>query len=526
MDYYRSIISSLIRFEMKYSYYYLSILFLIFFYLIFRFRKEIFHSIEFKKLKYYILTIMSITIIIITSFSPLQDYINSRAQDYKSAGAVYSETQEYLLCEYWNGNECIGQKRMEKAPGYPFILSIVFRIFGISTKNAIYFNFIISLTIPILLFFIFVNQNIDKNISFFLSVLFAINSFFRANATQTETLNVSNFFLIFSFFIMSTYFKSDDSNSKSGLMILLLYSFLILGFIRGEYFIYSLLFIILNIRKFTKIFISKNKLLVVFFIIFLIILMLHNITEMGAHRGRDGGFISVRYLLEDSHRYHFLDKFFVHDLMIFLLPFFIISLVSLSNKNRFEFYPIFFFLLMTTSFLIFHGPDGTRYFTIQATTFFIIAGIGIEKMKCKNKYINSIPITIILITLIIFSSINMYVNGKPVINGNDFYNIMDSIEQENSLVIFVTQTLMSNNYVDYKFAGLSSFRSYNFRNEKIFEISKEYEKVYLVDIPRGHLEESIVENYEFELIKEVNSAGKYIRLYELIRKNETSESQI
>lgn len=512
-----------IKLEQSYSFYYLLFFLIIFIYLLFINKKNILRKIDLKKNKYFLIAIIILSFLILLFFSPKNDYINSRAHDYKAAGYFLATEQKYQICEFFDGDDCILPYRMEKSPGYPFILSLLFILFGASSISTIIFNFVLAIFIPVLLYLLLYLLISKKWLSFFISCLFLVNSFYLKSSTESEVFNISTFFLLFSFFLVIKYYFRPEPKT----FYLAIFSLLFLGFLRGEYIIFSLLFIVLNYKMFISCFKSKQKFFNYIFVLFFAILLIHNITEIKIQSDSDGTFVSIENLKPDENHYSFLKDFFFLNNFIFVLPIFLFSLFYLKNLNNPRFYILFSFLAFTLIILSYHSNDGARYFIPHTSTFFLCLGLGAYNIFSLFEY-KSVKVFVYFLFFIVFllNILFFLKHGGIDYDGENFRKIMEKIPNENSFVIFSTQTTLSFNIIDYSFAGTTPFYENKRVMVSIFRELNESVPKYFVQIPRGNMDDIVFEYYDTKLISmESMSEGK-IKLFRLIEKNTTANLSI
>lgn len=439
-----------VPFEKNISFWYLLVFLLSFLYLIFKNRKTIFSLIKNRLLIVYVAVTLIVAVIFIGHYSPFSDHLDSRSEDYKLAAKYYAQKQKYSACRYGQGDDCFMESQMEKAPGYPFLLSLFYRGAGISSDKAILFNFVIALCIPILLVLsIYITTN-NVFTSFLSSLLFALNKDFIAYSTQTSVMNITIFFVALSFFFMSVYYKSK----KKDIIFLVLYSLLFLGYMRAEYILFLAIFCIFNIKDIANVYKKTNKYLFYLFIILSLFSILHFCTEMAYHTAPDGRlFLFSAFpdrLIENINIFLFQNHF------IILAFFFLFSIRNISAK-KFAFYPLIHLIVFIPLILLFQNDGVNRYSVALLPSLFIIIGIGSNNFL-KSKYLNKRFYKKMKYVLIVFVYVFFFLLSLPYHRYSYYDNSTECFDDligglDNGLLFFPNQPLLSRTLLETNLTG-------------------------------------------------------------------------
>ena len=430
-----------IPFEKNFSFLYLLILSFLYLYLIIQNRKTILKQIKKIRLIAYGAIIFAITFGFIWNYSPFSDSLDSRSEDYKLAAKYYAQKQKYVVCNYGQGDDCFMEAQMEKAPGYSFLLSLFYMVFGISSHKAVLFNLIIALCTPIVLFLSLYIMTNNTFISFLTLLLLVVNKKFIEFATQTSVMNITIFFIVLSFFFMSVYFKSN----KKEIIILVLYSLLFLSYMRAEYLILLVIFFVFTIKDITKIYNKQNKYFFYVFIMLLLFLILHSFTETRYHTSPGGNLFSFAEMGERLIKK--TNIFLFKNFYIVLLPFIIFSFDRLKKTKSFAFYPIVHLIVFSFLILVFQHDGGIRYFAALVPSLFIIIGIGSNNLL-RSKFLNDKFWRRIKYCFITFIYISFFLLSLPY-HKYDFNNISTSCFDDlvdgldNSVLFIPNQPLVS-----------------------------------------------------------------------------------
>jgi hypothetical protein len=278
-----------VEFERRTSYFYMLIFIIVIIYLIYLNRSIIFKYIN-KRSVLICLIIAVISAYVIYNNSVFSDFNDSRSEDYKLSAYYYSTNRLYQVCDYGNHTTCSIESQMEKAPGYPFLLSIFFSIFGASFEVATAFNYVVSILTPVLLFMLLYIATGAYAIPFFISILFVFNSNYLFYATQSEVMPTAMLFTVIAYIFITIKAKYRNKKNKyqnnkqaCSLELLSLYALLFLSYIRAEFILLLIAYSIINWKDITITIQMSNPIYTFILTTLIVFLMFHSFTEMSFH---------------------------------------------------------------------------------------------------------------------------------------------------------------------------------------------------------------------------------------------------
>ncbi len=496
-------------FEKNLSFYYLFVFLLSFIYLLSENRRRILDGIKKNFLLKYLFVILLLTLLILAFFSPFADTNDSRSEDYKLAAKYYAENQRYTLCKFGNSTQCFVENRMEKAPGYPFLLSIFYIIFHPTSINASIFNFIIALFSPLLVFIIIYAATKRSMVSLLASLLFAAHPEFVEYATKAEVINITIFFVLVSFLFIQIYYKSKNG----GILVLSAYALLFLAYMRAEYLILLFAFLLFNFKDAKDSFKKQGRYFLGLFFMMVLFLILHSFTEMIYHTSPEGTYLSLNLITERIAENSGLVLFFA----IFFMPFAFFAFDRKNKTRSLEFYAlmhVFIFAFLIASFQA--KMAWQMYFNALLPSFFIIIGVGSSKflkseILKKKEYLKIViaAIAYLSIFLLMLSGFNFKRIGLNDYSTDNFDYLIKDIEGD--IVITGNRALSSRAILETSLtaANLQDFEY----PEKIKEIlnSQSYKKKYFFKIAYGYHDSLVFDNFNTKLIAKKGE----VELYEI-----------
>jgi hypothetical protein len=264
------ILSNLGNIEMRYSYIYMLILLAVSVCLI-ALNLRAFAGLA--KGRFVTVSLVLIIIIAATAvfgLSPKGDLATSRSEDYRLAAKYYSLEGRYQLCKEGNRTVCFVPRTMDKAMGYPFLLSIFFSLFGIGISNSMLFNLIFAAFSPALLFLALYISTRNGYLSWFASLFLIFSGDFLRYSTQSEVINMCVFWFCLSVCLMAAYYRTR----RRGLLAMTMFALLWLGYMRVELVLMSFMFIALNLRGFKAYWDKRTGMDALFFSIYALLFFL------------------------------------------------------------------------------------------------------------------------------------------------------------------------------------------------------------------------------------------------------------
>ena len=398
------------RFLINSNFYFLEInffLIIVGFILIFPFVKNLIITIPRKII--YLLSGVAIIGIFITSFVAPQTHRIYYDEDiYENIGQNFATLQKAQLCNdgstVYGVYDCHDGFYNKQPYAFPYLLSIVYRIFGVSESVSFIFNNLLFGLSIILVFFIAFILFKNYLIGIFSALMYALIPqnllWFNTTAAEPSTALFGAMF-IFSLIV----FLKEKSNRSLFLMIVLA-SFSIQ--FRTESFL--LIFIALTgiiiykpaELKSLRIY-NAGLLLLVLSLTFI----LHIIVTSGDSWGTTDAKISLNYFI---HNFSVNSLFYI-DNAKFPILFTLFAIISLFSKSFIKEKLILFvwFLCFWGIFLLFYagsygyGAD-VRYSLVSYIPLVILAGLGVYKLQellKKNQYLKSYLNPILAILIII-----------------------------------------------------------------------------------------------------------------------------
>jgi hypothetical protein len=441
--FYKSVADSLAFFsvfEKHFSFWYLIPLVIIFCLLAFKARKDIFKQVASLNWWPYVFIVFLVTVVMLKNYGFFDDSNDSRSEDYKIAAKFYAIKQEYMVCHYGKGNDCFAEATMEKAPGYSFLLSWFFRLFGVSSQTALAFSLLLALAAPIILFFTLLVITGRLLISFPLALLFALNKKFIEYATQTEVVMITIFFIIVSLFFAAVYYKSGNRE----LLMAAACSFLLLGYVRAEYLLLFAVFLLFNWKEFFSIG-RVNRLFSLVLAVLFIFLILHSLTEMPRHADSNGNYLVASKLYERIPSK--AQAFLFRQHYVFLIPVLAFSLLWLRKPKTVAFFALVHLILFSALILMFQNDYLNNYFAPLLPSLFVGLGAGAQRLcLLDSKYASkrcyfAYPIFLFLLLAFFFFSLPYTHAGFEQYSVRSFDDLMNGIDK--GVVFTHTQPITS-----------------------------------------------------------------------------------
>jgi len=306
-----------------------------------------------------------------------------------------NQKQEPVICQYkdYDFEDC---NVAPKAPGWPFLISILLLIFGLNNYYALYFSSILGSISTILIFLftylIFKNQKIALGSSFFL----ALTPLYILWSNSAETNNPSLFFVLLTMISFLIYIKSREKSIFILTSLILIFTILV----RFENIILVVIFFLAYV-KFSKLPRSSFFRLINLYYPSIVIIMLIAMISIesffiGFFKPIFSRFIIDFYYLNFSHFLKSISFNFIY------LPTAALSLFFIDKKVKNKFIFLFISLIF---FLILYLPISaeSRMALTPGIFVIILSAYSLEKMcSLFKKYQTASRIFFILIFLIIF----------------------------------------------------------------------------------------------------------------------------
>ncbi|MBD3203501.1 hypothetical protein GF327_04355 [Candidatus Woesearchaeota archaeon] len=412
-------------------------------------------------------------------FQP-NDHIESIASEYKLGAKTFLVNQKYQLCLSGNITQCENSRLPRHVWGYPFLLSLFFKFFGISNQSAHLFNFIISLaSIPLayLLTFAFFK---NKKASLVSSLILAV-SFMHINWTTRNEVTILNvFFIGLSFLFLKLSMNSDDIK----MYVLSFFTVLLTIQIRAENALLLFIVFIVFLSNFKKLQIKKYfrkdpyhiLLNLLTFCLIFIMLFFTYISVRHASGQHGENIIDFNYI---RLQIPFLVQFWSHSLHLFFLIPIILFLTNKKNLMK-SIAPLIFLIIHTIMVIIFRANTpsyGNTERYLMNSYIIIVWFAGISIIFLINKVISYLKIKnfrlIFFILFFIFLSAYSIRENQGSIDGINYADscgLMDELLKDLDPEYVVINTLEGMEYIQFASETKTEFR-YDLSPEKITEKS-------------------------------------------------------
>lgn len=390
---------------------------------------------------YYLIILIIISSIPLIIFSPFNDTQNSKAADYVFAAKSYNDIKQINLCSFGKAGKCLKLLPMDKAPGYPFLLSLVFGIFGDSSKVATYFNFVISMLIIILLFVILLRITKNKLLSFLIAFSFSMNRLFLEYATQNESVTLAIFFCAFFVFLMSI-----QPTQKKSFYLILFFSLCGLSLIREEYFLFTIMYVATYLKRAWELE-GINRIMIVVLLIFLTLFCgIDVVAKTGIHTDSEGNIFSFERLYTRT-----INSPILIYLILIIMLIFSILFKEVCKMGSLSFWILLYFciyLFVYSSYKVFAIE---RYITLLLLPLYVLIAIVLNTVMINNSLIINKTWKILVISifcLILLSGI-YWPNGKLKLGEGTMKTFDDMIRDiGDGLVIVENSPMISRILVD------------------------------------------------------------------------------
>ena len=502
----------------------------------FKYIKEILTRIERKSLIFLIS--ISVAGMFTTSFiAPRIHRIFYDEDIYNNIGQCIAQHKRAVVCNegYYENNELtvVAEEYNKQPQGYPYLISVVFRIFG---TNELFIFILNNLIYGLMAFVIFLIVYLLFNDTFaglaasLSYILIPVNlHWFNTCAVEPST----TFFSSMAILAALVYLKNKKPVNLFLLTTAMAFSF---NFRAESFLIFpviGLLFLLKDIGIF------KRKELYIFGVLLVLLssgIALHTYAMKNQSWGASGPKFSIDYL---SHNFHTNSIFYLNN-KAFPLLFTIFSITGLlfykyRDYIKEKIFILSWFLVFCGIFLFFYagsykfGQD-VRFSILSYAPISIFVGLGISFIKNLLE-VRVKPIALILVSLVIYNFIwflpFVRAEGREAWEartGHKYVVEFAELLPENSIIFTHTPSVF---LLHKKSALQSSIASYNPGTvERLRERFKggvfiDYNYWSNVNDPqqRGYTE-YILNNYNYELIREYRRENYKYALYEIINRKE------
>jgi len=384
------------------------ILLIITFIFSFKYIKKIFCEIKNKHL--FLLLLISLLSVCSTAFiTPRTQRIFYDEDIYNSIGQNIAHHKKAVMCNegYYENNELVvvAEEYNKQPPGYPYLISVIFRIFGTNELfTFILNNILFGLMIPLifLISFLLFKDTFAGLMASLIYILIPVNlQWFNTCAAEPSTV----FFTGLAILASLLYLRDKKPVNLLFFVTCLAFS---MSF-RTESFLIVAVVALIYLIKEPGVF--KRKELYLFGILFLFLstaIILHLYSVRGQSWGAQGAKFSLNYLpynLATNLSFYFINRHFPLIFSIFA----IIGLVFYKNQLKNKLVLLVWLLTFWGSVLLFYAGSyrfgdnlSIRFSLLTYAPLAILAGLGISSISTllENKLK---PIRTILIFLIIFN---------------------------------------------------------------------------------------------------------------------------
>ncbi len=325
---------------------------------------------------------------------------------YLGVGNSIATEFKNILCNYGTPTHCIDGILNKDPSGFPFLVAILFKIFGPSQQIAYDLSVFIG-TLSIVILFLFVYTMLrSKSISLLSAFLLSITPVHIVWSGSTATEIYFMFFSLLSLLLLSIYVRKKD-------LFILIASVASLAYAvqtRPEGFIFVVIFalFILVSEKFSKI-VRNGK--VWFSVLVFSLLISAHMVHLIAVRNEDWGAPNGKKFGMAYFKSNFADNILFwlngqkHPLVLSIFSIFGIVYLIFSRKRKFLLlilsWWVLYFLLFTSFYAggVNSGGIGSRYVVIYLIPSLILGAYGLYSFGKKN-IIRIVFIALILISLI------------------------------------------------------------------------------------------------------------------------------
>jgi hypothetical protein len=382
------------------------------FILVFPFIKNLILTIP-RNIIYFLLGIAIAGALITSCIAPQTHRIYYDEDIYQNVGQNLAELQKAQLCN--NGGTSFGvyscqEGLYNKQPyGYPYLLSIIYRIFDVSETAAFIFNNIllaVSVIVVFLLTFLLFKNYIIGLFSAFIFVLIPQNLLWF-NTTAVEPSSA----LFSSLFILSVIIFIKENSNRSLFLATILASFSIQ--FRPESFLIIFIGLIgIIIYKTSELKSSRIYYAGLFFLVLSFAFVVHLFITSDHSWGTTESKLSIDYIANNFS----VNSLFYFDNKKFPLLFTLLFVTGLFSKSfiKEKILMVIWFLCFWGVFLFFYagsyeyGAD-VRYSLVSYVPLAILSGLGVyhiqslvTKSKLLKLYINPILVALIIISFLKF----------------------------------------------------------------------------------------------------------------------------
>ncbi len=442
---------------------------------------------------------------------------------------------KYNHCGIASSEQCILPTKVLYPPGYHVSLSIFFKIFGATEKNAFYFSSLLGVMIIFLVFlfsFLWIkNQNIAIATAFTSSIIPSLLKF-----SGGVTLQLFSVFLLLLTFIFLKIFLDER---KEASFFLFLISLLCFVYIRPEnIFLIPLFFIIVALQRDIKIFFSNKSSRFIFmsFLTFLFLLFpSFTLIYTGVFlQSTDGWNSSLKETIHYFLNHALKNIGFLFHYKVNLLLFNLIAIVGIvesflrKKRDFIIFFSIFiFYFLLYSAFDIGNFYWHGRYSLILFVPLFYFFAVGLEWILKISKT-EILKKSLIWLGLIIFF-FNFYLTFPYIFkeyNNNLTKTFLVSIENQipQDAYILSANTVLTRIAIKRNAVDLSGFNEKNnyFNDKEVFLLIED-NFYYMKEGGWGNdgvaWIDFIYENYDLIPANVILKNDREEGLYKIIKKN-------
>jgi len=324
------------------------------------------------------------------------------------ANSIATENRA-ILCNYGEPTKCFEGILNKDPSGFPFLVSIFFRIFGKGDHIAFALSTIIGTLSILIIFLVSLLIFNDEKTALFASLFFA---FLPVNIVWSGSAATEIYFTFFSLLTIFSLLLFSKTNDYKALALAI--SFLAFAIqIRPEGLLFVLIFAIsflAFVKEFKKIILDYRFFLIS--LLFLFLILPHTIQmytfkdgDWGAPNGRKFGLEYLDFNLRDNIGFFVNNE--MHPIIITILAVFGFYFIFKKDLKLTAFLFSWFFLFFVLFALFYAGSVlsggiGSRFVNIYISPFIILAGFGASELRKRIENKKHFDIGIIFLLLLSF----------------------------------------------------------------------------------------------------------------------------
>lgn len=175
----------------------------------------------------FLLIIFIVGLLVRLYVVPHRHYVFYDEYEHINIAKNMAETKQFSYCNFYLDGKCLSSSLPQWTPGYYFLLSLFFGLFGVSEVGAYTFNVFLGAFSVVLLFLVTYLITQKNSVSFIAALMLTFCPLHLKFSGNSSLEMVSFFFILFSLLGLFVFLKSPTNKSSFQYMAILAYTLLV-----------------------------------------------------------------------------------------------------------------------------------------------------------------------------------------------------------------------------------------------------------------------------------------------------------